>query len=194
MSGPGSADRRLHAADGAEFEAWLAANHADSAGVWLEIAKKHGGAESISYAEALDVALCFGWIDSAKAKLDDATWLQRFTPRTARSRWSKVNRRKVERLIAAGRMHPPGQAEIDRAKADGRWDAAYAGQGGAEMPADLQSELDLDPDFAAAFAALDGRNRYSIIYRLNDAKRPETRARRLAKFVEMVRRGERIHE
>jgi uncharacterized protein YdeI (YjbR/CyaY-like superfamily) len=178
----------------ADFEAWLADNHAGNDGVWLQIAKKGSPHATVTYAEAIEAALRFGWIDGQKRRGDDEYWLQRFTPRSSRSRWSKINRDKAEQLIAAGRMHPPGLAEVERAKADGRWDAAYAGQRAASVPDDLRQALDAEPGLAAAFAELDARNRYSLIWRLNDAKRPETRARRLAKYLDMLRRGERLHE
>jgi uncharacterized protein YdeI (YjbR/CyaY-like superfamily) len=184
---------RLFADPGA-LEAWLEENHdSSSAGLWLKIAKKGTGKHSVTYAQALELALCFGWIDSQKRGFDEAYFLQRFTPRRPRGRWSKINREKAEALIAAGRMRPAGQAEVEAAKADGRWDAAYAGQRTAEVPADLQRELDARPTAAEFFAGLDGANRYAIVYRLNDAKRPETRERRLRKFLAMLERGEKIH-
>ena len=161
--------------------------------MWVEIAKKGSPEPSVSYAEALDVALCFGWIDGQKAGGDDRHWLQRFTPRTATSRWSRINRDKAERLIAEGRMQEPGLAEVERARADGRWDAAYEGQRSASVPDDLQRELDADPELADAFRRLDSHNRFAIIWRLNDAKRASTRERRLATYVAMLRRGERLH-
>jgi uncharacterized protein YdeI (YjbR/CyaY-like superfamily) len=177
-----------------DFEAWLEENHGQHTGVWLAIAKAGSSCQTVSYAEAIEVALCFGWIDGQKRRGDDEHWLQRFTPRSTRSRWSRINRDKAERLIAAERMRSSGLAEVERARANGRWNAAYEGQRKATVPDDLQRELDLDPRVAAGFADLDSRNRYAIIWRLNDAKRPETRARRLAKYVEMLRRGERLHE
>jgi uncharacterized protein YdeI (YjbR/CyaY-like superfamily) len=176
-----------------EFEAWLKTNHDTHPGIWLKLAKKGVEPPSLSYAQALDVALCFGWIDGQKAALDDRYWLQRFTPRSSRSRWSQTNRDKAEQLIGELRMQPAGLAQIERAKADGRWDRAYAGQRNATVPDDLQRELDRDPQAAAAFSQLDARNRYAIIWRVNDAKRPDTRARRIAKYLGMLRRGERIH-
>jgi uncharacterized protein YdeI (YjbR/CyaY-like superfamily) len=181
-------------ADSGALEAWLEKNHDSSAGLWLKIAKKGTGKRSVTYAEALELALCFGWIDSQKRGLDEEYFLQRFTPRRPRGRWSKINREKSEALIAAGRMRPAGLAEVEAAKADGRWDAAYAGQRTAEVPADLQRELDARPAAAEFFAGLDSANRYAVIYRLNDAKRPETRERRLRNFVAMLERGEKIHE
>ena len=184
----------LRFATHADFEAWLADNHARSAGVWLEIAKKNSPDPTVTYAEAIESALSFGWIDGQKGAGNDEHWLQRFTPRSSRSRWSRINRDKAAQLIASGRMRPPGLAEVERARADGRWEAAYEGQRTASVPDDLQRELDADPAAAAAFADLDSRNRYAIIWRLNDAKRPETRARRLTKYLDMLRRGERLHE
>jgi uncharacterized protein YdeI (YjbR/CyaY-like superfamily) len=149
--------------------------------------------ESVSYAEGLEVALCFGWIDSQKRSFDDKHFLQRFTPRRPRGRWSKVNREKAESLIESGRMRPAGLAEVEAAKGDGRWDAAYAGQREAAVPADLQAELDRSAAAREFFAGLSGANRYAILYRLDEAKRPETRERRLRKFVAMLERGETIH-
>ena len=183
----------LRLATQSEFEAWLERNHGRSGAAWLAIAKAGSSRPTPTYAEAIEAALCFGWIDGQKRRGDDEHWLQRFSPRSARSRWSRINREKAERLIAAGRMRPAGLAEVERARADRRWDSAYEGQRTATVPDDLQRELDLDPQAATAFADLDSHNRYAIIWRLNDAKRPETRARRLAKYVEMLRRGERLH-
>jgi uncharacterized protein YdeI (YjbR/CyaY-like superfamily) len=177
----------------AAWEAWLEDHHASADEVWVKIAKKGTGIPTVAYPEVLDTALCFGWIDGQRKPLDDTHFLQRFTPRRARSRWSKINRDKVAALIAAGRMRPAGLAEIERAKADGRWDAAYDGQRTMTVPEDLQRELDARPQAAAFFATLSSQNRYAILYRLNDAKRPETRARRLAQFVAMLEAGETIH-
>jgi uncharacterized protein YdeI (YjbR/CyaY-like superfamily) len=176
-----------------DWAAWLAGNHDTSSGLWLKIAKAGSGLPTVTYAEAVESALCWGWIDGQKRKLDDAHWLQRFTPRRARSVWSKINREKAEALIAAKRMQPPGLAEVERAKADGRWDAAYDGQRTATVPEDLQAALDADPAAAKAFAELDSTNRYAILYRVQDAKRAETRARRIEKFVAMLKAGERLH-
>ena len=178
---------------GAEWEAWLDEHHGESDGVWIRIAKKGSGLESVRYPEVLESALCFGWIDGRREALDERHFLQRFTPRRARSPWSKINRATAERLIAEGRMRPSGLAEVERAKADGRWDAAYDGQRTMEVPDDLQRELDARPAAAEFFAGLNSQNRYAILYRLQDAKRPETRARRLAQFVAMLEAGERIH-
>ena len=184
---------QLAFASDADWEAWLQEHHERSSGVWVKIAKKGSGIPTVAYPEVLDTALCFGWIDGHRKALDDLYFLQRFTPRRPRSRWSKINRDKAEALIAAGRMRPAGLAEVERAKADGRWAAAYEGQARIAVPDDLQAELDTRPEAAAFFAQLSSQNRYSILYRLQDAKRPETRARRLAQFVAMLEKGETIH-
>jgi uncharacterized protein YdeI (YjbR/CyaY-like superfamily) len=175
------------------LEAWLEENHAASEGIWLKIAKKGSGVQSVSYGEALEIALCFGWIDSQKRGHDEKHFLQRFTPRRPRGRWSRINRDKAEELIAAGAMRPAGLAEVEAAKADGRWEAAYEGQRNATVPDDLQRELDSNAVAHETFVALSSSNRYAIIYRLNDAKRAETRERRLRQFIEMLERGESIH-
>ena len=177
----------------ADLEAWLEENHAGSAGLWLKIAKKDSGVESVSYAQALELALCFGWIDSQKRGLDERHFLQRFTPRRPWGKWSLINREKAEALIAAGAMRPAGLAEVEAAKADGRWEAAYAGQRTAKVPEDLQRELDRSEAAREFFATLDSANRYAILYRLQEAKKPETRERRLQKYVAMLERGEKIH-
>ena len=177
-------------ASASEWRAWLEEHHAAPAGVWLKIAKKGRGIETVTHAEALEEALCFGWIDAVRHAHDEDYFLQRFVPRRPKSKWSQVNRDKVLALTGAGRMHPAGLAEVERAKADGRWDAAYAPQSQATVPDDLQAELDARPKAKAAFATLKSQNRYAILYRLRDAKRPETRARRLQQFVEMLERGE----
>ncbi|GAA4556851.1 YdeI family protein [Streptomyces collinus] len=175
------------------FQAWLGENHAISPGIWLKLRKKGPGIVALDYAQALDVALCYGWIDGQKAKLDDQWWLQRFTPRKPRSKWSKANRDKATALIEEGRMRQPGQAEIDRAKADGRWEAAYDGAKTATVPDDLAAALTADPAAAEFFETLDRQNRYAILYRLQDAKKAETRARRIEKYVAMLARGEKLH-
>jgi len=175
------------------WEAWLAGEHASSSGVWLEIARKASGIESVSYAEALDVALCYGWIDGQKDKLDEGHWLQRFGPRRPRSKWSKVNCGKATALIETGAMKPAGLREVERAKADGRWDAAYDSPSTATVPDNLQRALDENPRARKFFATLDSANRYAILYRIQDAKKPETRARRIAKFVAMLSRHEKLH-
>jgi uncharacterized protein YdeI (YjbR/CyaY-like superfamily) len=176
-----------------DFEAWLAASHATSTGVWLRMAKKATGVASVTYQEALDVALCYGWIDSQKRSDGPTHWLQRFGPRTRRSGWSKVNREHVERLIAAGRMTPAGLREVEAARADGRWAAAYDPPSKATVPDDLRAALDANPAAAAFFATLDSRNRFSVLHRVTQAKKPETRAARIATFVEMLGRGEKIY-
>lgn len=175
------------------FEAWLGENHAVSPSIWLKLRKKGPGIVALDYAQALDVALCYGWIDGQKAKFDDQWWLQRFTPRKPSSKWSKVNRDKVAALIEQGRMHPPGQAEIDRAKADGRWEAAYDGAKTATVPNDLAAALTADPAAAAYFETLDRQNRYAILYRIQDAKKAETRARRIEKYVAMLAKSEKLY-
>jgi len=178
----------------AELESWLDENHESAEGVWLKIAKKGAPEPSVTYREALEVALCFGWIDSQKQGLDETHFLQRFTPRRPRGRWSKINREKAEALIEAGRMRPAGLAEVEAAKADGRWEAAYEGQKSAKVPPDLQRELGANPAAAKFFDSLDSANRYAILYRLDEAKKPETRQRRLRKFVGMLELGEKVHE
>ena len=178
--------RAIGFASQAAWEEWLEGNHADSTGVWLKIAKRASGIESVTHAEALEAALCFGWIDGQRKSLDETHFLQRFTPRTRKSTWSRINRESAERLIAAGRMRPAGLAAVEAAQADGRWEVAYEPQSTAAMPEDLQRELDAHPRAAAFFAALDSRNRYAILYRLQAAKKPETRARRLKDFVAML--------
>ncbi|GGW50704.1 YdeI/OmpD-associated family protein [Streptomyces galilaeus] len=187
-------DLEIFAFESAEaFQAWLGENHAVSPGIWLKLRKKGPGIAALDYPQALDVALCYGWIDGQKAKFDDEWWLQRFTPRTPRSKWSKINRDKVAALVEQGRMRPPGQAEVDRAKADGRWEAAYAGAKTATVPDDLAAALTADPAAAKSFETLDRQNRYAILYRIQDAKKPETRARRIEKYVAMLAKGEKLH-
>jgi len=176
-----------------EFRAWLAEHHAASDGIWVKIAKKGTGVPSVAVTETLDVALCFGWIDGQRKSFDETYFLQKYTPRRARSKWSKRNIGLVEKLIEAGEMRPAGFAEIERAKGDGRWDAAYDSPANMQVPPDLQAELDARPDAAAFFETLNSTNRYSILYRLHDAKRPETRARRLEQFVAMLERGETLY-
>jgi uncharacterized protein YdeI (YjbR/CyaY-like superfamily) len=180
-------------ATAADWDAWLAEHHTDASECRLKIARKASKHETVTHAEALDVALTWGWIDAVRNRLDDDHFLQRFTPRTPRSKWSKINRDKIEALTKAGRMKPAGLREVERAKADGRWDAAYDGQRTMAVPDDLQRELDARHAAAASFAGLDSRNRYAILYRLHDAKRPETRARNLARFVAMLEAGETVY-
>jgi len=184
----------LSPASAAAWESWLAEHHATSSGVWLKVVKKNSTRRGPSYEEALDAALCFGWIDGRKDTFDDDHWLQRFTPRTPRSRWSRNNVARAVRLTEEGRMRSPGLTQIASAKADGRWDAAYASQGAASVPDDLRRALEQDGTARAFFESLDGRNRYSILYRIQDAKKPETRARRIESYVTMLREGRKIHE
>ena len=176
-----------------EWEAWLDAEHATSDGVWVKFAKKGSGVETVVYAEALEVALCYGWIDSQVMSLDERFYLQKFTPRRSRSKWSRINREKIEQLTNAGRMKPAGLEQVGLAKADGRWDAAYASPSTIEVPEDLQKALDANPKAAEFFATLSGSNRYAVLYQLEDAKKPETRARRLEKFMGMLERGEKVY-
>ena len=190
---PAQRPRRIFFATAAEWEAWLEHNHAQPEGVVIKIAKKDSGVESVRYPEVLESALCFGWIDGRRDALDERHFLQLFTPRRPRSRWSRINRDTVERLTAGGRMRPAGLKEVQRAKADGRWRAAYESQSRSTVPEDLQRELDARPGARAFFATLSSQNRYAILYRLQDAKRPDTRARRLAEFVAMLEAGETIH-
>ena len=169
------------------FEQWLAKNHAKVPGVRIHIAKKGSGIRSINYAEALEVALCYGWIDGQSKSIDEEWYWQRFTPRRTRSVWSKRNREIVARLIEEGRMQAAGHAEIDRAKTDGRWDAAYDSPANAKIPSDLEAAFRQSPGTKEFFESLDSRNRYAILHRLMTAKKPETRAKRLATFVEMLK-------
>jgi uncharacterized protein YdeI (YjbR/CyaY-like superfamily) len=175
------------------WDAWLAEHHESVPGVWAMIAKKGSGVPSVGYPEVLDIAISYGWIDGQRQALDHTHYLQKFTPRGPRSRWSKINRDKATRMIENGQMKPAGMREVERAKADGRWDAAYAGQRTATIPEDLQRALDANPRAREFFATLNSQNRYAVIYRVGDAKRPETRARRIAQFVEMLANGEKLH-
>ena len=179
--------------DARRWRAWLARNHRSPDGVWLRIAKKGAPRPSVSYVEALDEALCFGWIDGQKKSHDRNAFLQKFTPRRPRSVWSKRNIEHCERLAAAGRMEPTGQAEIDRAKADGRWGQSYDPPSRAEPPGDLRRALARNRSARQFFDTLDRTNRYAILWRLQTAKRPETRARRLETFVQMLAEGRKIH-
>jgi uncharacterized protein YdeI (YjbR/CyaY-like superfamily) len=192
VSDPGDSPQLPFASD-AEWEQWLDENHDSVDGVWIKMAKKGTGIDSVRYPEVLDTALCFGWIDGKRLALDDQYFLQRFVPRRPRSNWSRINVEKVERLTAEGRMRPAGLAEVERAKADGRWAAAYDSQRLTTVPDDLQAELDARPRAKAFFEELGSQNRFAILYQLQDAKRPETRARRLAKFVAMLEAGEKIY-
>jgi uncharacterized protein YdeI (YjbR/CyaY-like superfamily) len=177
----------------AAWEKWLARHHGDEAGVWVKFAKKGTGVTTVTYAEALEVALCHGWIDAQVKRLDETYYLQRFTPRRARSKWSRINREAATRLIEAGAMRPSGLAEVERAKADGRWDAAYDSPANAVVPDDFERALARNTKAREFFASLSSANRYAILYRIQDAKRPETRARRIKQLVEMLARGEKFH-
>lgn len=176
-----------------DWEAWLEEHYEDAGGVWVKIPRKGSGIVGVDYATALESALCYGWIDGHKKGLDDTHWIQRFTPRRPRSRWSAVNRQKALDLIARGRMRPPGLREVERAQADGRWEAAYASQSRATVPDDLRAALDAVPGAADFFGTLDSRNRYAILHRIEEAKRPGTRAARIEKFVAMLAEGRKIH-
>ncbi len=173
----------------AAWTEWLEAHHTSSQGLWMKIAKKDLGHATVSYQEALTAALCFGWIDGQKNKLDDEYWLQKFTPRRARSPWSRINREKAEHLIAQGQMRPAGLAEVERAKADGRWQAAYASQREIAVPDDLQAALRENPAAQALFDRLNSANRYVVLYEVTTAKKPETRQRRIDKFIAMLNTG-----
>jgi uncharacterized protein YdeI (YjbR/CyaY-like superfamily) len=175
------------------FEQWLSRNHAKADGIRIQMARKSSGIRSVDYAGALEVALCFGWIDGQSKSMDEQWFWQRFTPRRTRSLWSKRNRDIVARLIKEGRMQPAGQSEIDRAKADGRWDAAYDSPANATVPEDLAAALRKSPQARKFFASLDSRNRYAILHRLMIAKKPETRAKRLQAFMAMLREGRALY-
>ncbi len=179
--------------DAAAWAGWLDAHHASAPGVWLRLATQGGGLRSPTYAEALDAALCYGWIDSQKRRYDEASWVQKFSPRGAKSIWSKINRDKVDALVAAGRMRPAGLRAVEQAKADGRWAAAYDSPRNAAVPDDLRAALDAAPAAAAAFAALDGANRYAVLFRVQAAKAPATSAAKIAALVAMLARGDTIH-
>lgn len=179
--------------DPAEWADWLEENHAASSRLWLRLAKKASSLTSVTYAEALEVALCYGWIDGQKRSYDADSWLQKFTPRGAKSLWSKINREKVLALIESGRMRPAGLGAVELARQDGRWDAAYDPASTATVPEDFQAALDASPAAGAAFAALDGQNRYAMLFRIQTARKPQTRAARITKFVGMLERGEKLY-
>jgi uncharacterized protein YdeI (YjbR/CyaY-like superfamily) len=176
----------LQLPDARAWERWLEANHATEPGAWLKTAKRSAGVTTVTHPEALELAICFGWIDGQRVPHDETFFLQRFTPRKKRSKWSQVNRDKAERLIASNKMRPAGLEQVQAAKADGRWEAAYAPQSRATVPADFQEALDRNPEAKAFFATLRGQNRFAFLYRIQDAKRPETRQKRIAKFVAML--------
>jgi uncharacterized protein YdeI (YjbR/CyaY-like superfamily) len=175
------------------WEEWLGRQPRLSKGIWLKLAKQDSGIRSVSKTEAIDGALCHGWIDGQLQKYDENCWLIRFTPRGARSKWSKLNQGRAQALMDQGRMSAAGLEEVSRAKADGRWEAAYAPQSTAEVPADLQAALNKNAKARRMFSELDRVNRYAILYRVHDARKPETRAARIDKFVKMLARGETIH-
>jgi uncharacterized protein YdeI (YjbR/CyaY-like superfamily) len=186
-------DTPIECADAAALARWYERHHASHAGVWLRLAKKASGIASVDTAQALDLALCHGWIDGQRKSDSDTHFLQRYTPRTKRSTWSQINRAKALQLIEEGRMQPGGLAEVERAKADGRWAAAYEASRVATVPPDLRAAIDANRKAAKFFAALDARNRFAVLFRTQSAKKPETRARRIAQFVEMLAKGEKIH-
>jgi uncharacterized protein YdeI (YjbR/CyaY-like superfamily) len=175
------------------FEEWLSINAAVSPGIWLQIAKKDSGIVSVSYGEAVESALCYGWIDSQKKKLDDKSWIQKFTPRSSKSIWSKVNKEKAESLIASGRMTPSGLIAIEVAKQNGNWDTAYAPQSVATLPEDFAAELGHNAKAKAFYNTLNSQNRYAILFRLHHAKKPETRLKRIRQFIAMLEKGETIY-
>jgi len=176
-----------------EWAKWLKTNHLTSQGLWMQLAKKASGSPSVTYAEAIETALCYGWIDGQKQSHSAEAWLQKFTPRGRRSIWSKINREKAVALIEGGKMKPRGLAEVERAKQDGRWEQAYDSPGSATVPADLQTALNKSPKAKAFFATLESRNRYAILWRIQTAKKAETRAKRIDLFIKMLEKGERIH-
>jgi uncharacterized protein YdeI (YjbR/CyaY-like superfamily) len=179
--------------DATAWREWLATEGAAAAGVWLKTARKGAAEPTVSYREALEVALCFGWIDGQKRPLDDDYWLQRFTPRKPDSRWSRINTQKAEELIASGKMQPAGMREVEAARADGRWQRAYAGQRDSQVPDDLQQALTANPAAAEFFATISRINRYAILYRIQTVKRPETRARKIQQYVQMLAEHRTIH-
>ena len=180
-------------ATAAEWNVWLDTHHAASAGVWLRLAKKSADFATLSYAEALDIALWYGWIDGQKGAYDDSAWVQKFTPRGARSIWSRINREKVERFIAEGRMQPAGLAAVERARQNGQWDNAYDSARSMTVPDDFLAALAANPLAEAAFAALNATNRYAMLFRIQTAKKPETRLRRIEQLVAMLARGEKLY-
>lgn len=176
-----------------DWAAWLERNHRENKGLWLQIAKKGSKLQSVTYGEALEVALCYGWIDGQKRPKDDDAWLQRFVPRSGRSIWSKINRKKATALIASGAMKPAGLAAVEQAKRVGRWDAAYDSPRAAVVPSDFQAALDASPRAKAFFETLDKANRYAVLWRIQTVKKAETRVRKIAQFIEMLERKEKIH-
>ena len=177
-----------------DWAAWLDKNHCESTGLWLQIAKKGSRLQSVTYGEALEVALCYGWIDGQKRPQDEEIWLQRFLPRSARSVWSKINREKAASLIRSGDMKPAGLAAVEQAKQSGRWESAYDSPRGAVVPSDFQSALDANPKAKTFFGTLDKANRYAVLWRIQTVKKPETRVRKIAQFIGMLERKEKIHQ
>lgn len=176
-----------------DWAAWLTKNHKLSSGVWLKLAKKGAHTQSVSYDEAIETALCFGWIDGQKQAHSEQFWLQKFTRRSDKSIWSKINKEKALALVKAGAMKPAGLKEIERAKIDGRWDAAYDSAGKATVPSDFQSALDSNARAKDFFETLDSRNRYAVLFRIQTARKAETRAKRISQFVQMLERHEKVH-
>lgn len=186
-------DPTLTVTNQAEWESWLELNGSAVTGVWLRLAKKTADQQTVSYAEAVESALCHGWIDGQKKAESEHYWLQRFTPRTAKSIWSKINKAKAEALISAGRMQAAGMRQIDRAKQDGRWDTAYSSASTSTIPEDFQRALDANKKAKAFFATLNSQNRYAILFRIQNSKKAETRAKKIAQFIEMLAHGEKLH-
>jgi uncharacterized protein YdeI (YjbR/CyaY-like superfamily) len=176
-----------------DWAAWLDKNHAKSPGIWLKLAKTATGIKSVSYAEAVEVALCYGWIDGQTKGYDESWWLQKFTPRGVKSIWSKINREKAQALIKNGQMKPAGLKAVESARQDGRWDAAYDSPSGATVPDDFQAELDRNAKAKAFFATLNSQNRYAILHRLQTAKKAETRAKRIQQFIRMLEKNEKLY-
>ncbi len=177
-----------------DWAAWLEQNHSKSTGLWLQIAKKGSQLQSVTYEEALEVALCYGWIDGQKRPKDDRAWLQRFVPRSGRSIWSKINREKAAALMASGAMKPAGLTAIEQAKKAGRWETAYDSPRGATVPSDFQAALDANPKAKAFFETLDKTNRYALLWRIQTVKKAETRGRKITQFIAMLERKEKIHQ
>ena len=176
-----------------DWDRWLAKNHGTSSGVWLRLAKKSSGTSSVTYAEAIEIALCQGWSDGQKKSDNEQYWLQRFTPRTGKSMWSKINRDKALSLIERGQMKAAGLKEVERAKSDGRWEGAYDSARTATIPEDFQGALDLNAKAKAFFETLSGQNRYAVLFRIQAAKKPETRTKRIQAFVQMLENHEKLH-
>lgn len=186
-------DPKLTFATQEDWESWLDSNGEAASGVWLRLAKRSAKQPTLTYAQALESALCYGWIDGQKQVENEDYWLQRFTPRTAKSIWSKINKARAEVLISNGRMRPAGLNEVNRAKQDGRWQAAYASASASTVPDDLQQALDCNPKAKKFFATLNSQNRYAILFRVQNVKKAETRARKISEFIDMLNKGEKIH-